>query len=64
MWWGGGGDQDDDQGVGTGDGEDSPPLEILAEEEESDSNIENLSPRSIGSSLPMNVSRPRPLSRG
>ena len=64
MWWGGGGNQDDDRGIGTGDGEDSPPLEILAEEDESESNVDNLSPRIIDSSLPINVSRPRPLSRG
>jgi hypothetical protein len=64
MWWGGGGNQDDDRGIETGDGEDSPPLEILAEEEESESSIDNLSPRSIDSSLPINVSRLRPLSRG
>ena len=59
MWWGGG---DDENGKDPADGEDSPPLEILAEDEEIES--ANLSPRSTGASLPMKVTRPRPLSRG
>ena len=58
MWWGGG---DDEDVKDPGDGDDSPPLEILAEDEEIESS--NLSPRS-SASLPMKVSRPRPLSRG
>ena len=61
MWWGGG---DEDGKGATGDGEDSPPLEILAEDEEIEPGNDNLSPRSSGSSLPIKVSRPRPLSRG
>ena len=63
MWWGGG-DEDGKEATEPGDGEDSPPLEILAEDEEMEQGIDNLSPRSSGSSLPMKVTRPRPLSRG
>ena len=64
MWWGGGGDGEEGKGIETGDGEDSPPLEILAEDDEIESETDNLSPRSTGSSPPIKVLRARPLSRG
>ena len=62
MWWGGGGSEEDDGIIEAGNS--SPPLEILAEDEEIESGMNNLSPRSTGSSPAMTVPRPRPESRG
>ena len=64
MWWGGGGSEEDDGAIETGDGDNSPPIEILAEDDEIGSGMDNLSPRSTDSSPAMKVPRPRPGSRG
>ena len=37
MWWGGGGVEEDDEVTERGDSDSSPPLEILAEDEELES---------------------------
>ena len=63
MWWGGGGNQEAEGGIAASEGDDSPPLEILAEDEELEYSTDDLSPRST-SSLPVKMSKSRPLSRG
>ena len=55
MWWGGGGSEEDDELTERDDGDTSPPLEILAEDEELVSDMDNLSPRSTDSSPAMKV---------
>ena len=64
MWWGGGGNEEGEGGIAASEGDDSPPLEILAEDEELEYSTDDLSPRSTSSSLPVKMSKSRPLSRG
>ena len=64
MWWGGGGNEEAEVGIAASEGDDSPPLEILAEDEELEYSTDDLSPRSTSSSFPVKMSKSRPLSRG
>ena len=50
MWWGGGGVEENDEVTERGDGDTSPPLEILAEDDELESDRDNVSFRSTDSS--------------